>query len=159
MSRGRAEADRADAPWGPRWNFAPRALGNHRRILSRGENWSPKSHCFLLFEGPLALGPSSLGPRALTLSPTHRGSGLRRVAHPQQHPFTDAATAIFRLPPGHGARVAHAVLPGNVVQAVGWPHPTPAPTSSRAGGLWSSPRLLRAALKFPAFEPRAFWEV
>lgn len=124
--------------------------GEHGRVLSRRNRGSqtsllpslrsapspPPAPCSLRVPPPRAPGPHA--------RPAHRSSGLRPVAHPQQHPFPDAATAIFRSPPG----TAHARRARGRREMESAQQAEPAPTSSRASGLPPPPRRLRAALRF-----------
>lgn len=149
----------ADMPRGPRWNFAPRGA---REGPEQKKSWPqtsllpslrsapspPPAPCSLRVPPPWAPGPHA--------RPAHRSSGLRPVAHPQQHPFPDAATAIFRSPP----RTAHARRERGRREMESAQQAEPAPTSSRASGLPPPPGRLRAGgSSFPVFERRAFWEM
>lgn len=136
-----------DTPRGPRWNFAPRGAregpeqkksGSQTSLLPslRSARSPPPAPCSLRVPPPRAPGPHA--------RPAHRSSGLRPVAHPQQHPFPDAATAIFRSPPG----TAHAWRARGRREMESAQRAEPAPTASRASGLLPPPRRLRAALRF-----------
>lgn len=152
MSRGSAEAGGADAPWGPRWNFALRAPGSHGRVQRRGRTWaqtslllSPRMRPYPSASVPAASGfflPWSPGPHA---SPAHRGSGLRPPRAPSAAPLRKHRRRHLPL-------AAVTLRTRRTCMAAGkWSprsRPTPAPASRPASGLPPCPRLLAAVLRF-----------